>query len=614
MGGLTFIIYVTGTNINIDFINAFTNTKHRGPDNSNILRLSTDNLNNLTSIQQQQVYLRLSKDEINTYKQYNFIFGHHHLSINDKSFNALQPFEDPIPNKLMDYPELRTRPNRRLLCNGEIYNYKQLVNENNFTDKDLSSKSDVEIIMPLYIKYGLKELLTQINGDFAFILTENINTFELHKLNIFVCRDYLGIKPLYYVKQLTNNVILFVSEIKGLPMSIIQNNDYIIEHVIPGTYWSFQDSIMNNNDSFITYYSLNKYKDINMCNINSTQPDILMDIYTTLQNIIKDVVIERFDNSNQPVGILLSGGFDSCLITSILIKYLISINHNFVKYPVHVFTIGDTLGSDDIDCEYAKVFVEFLENKYSIDIHHHIVNINNTSILVDDIQTVIYHLETYDPETVRESIPYHYVLNYIKTYTDVKVLLAGDGLDELGSYEQFENLSDELFQLKSVELLQNMYKFDLLRIDKISNMHGLEIRLPYLDKRLIEYMLTLHPKLRRSGFYSGNKKIDKYLLRKAFEESIYNDIVIPENILWREHSCLCNSFTNYELRLSNYINENLITDDKYNTYLNILLNEGGINMKTIPKNKEEMYYRLIFRKLFPNRDNIVDIFWNTIWN
>ena len=613
MGGLTFIIYVTGTNINIDFINAFVDTKHRGPDDSNIVRLSTDNLNNLSYTQQQQVYLHLTKDQIKTYKQYNFIFGYHRLSINDLSYNALQPFEDPIPYKMIKYSDLRSRPNRRLLCNGEIYNYQQLVTENEFADKDLASNCDVEIIMPMYIKYGLEELLKQINGEFAFIITENLNTYELNKLNIFVCRDYLGMKPLYYVKQARDNLFMFVSEIKGLPKSIIQNNDYSIGHVIPGTYWSFQQSIIDKNDNFIQYYSLDKYKDIANCSITSTQPDILMDVYTNLQNIITQIIIERFNNSHQPVGILLSGGFDSCLITSLLVKYLVSINHDFTQYPVHAFTIGDALGSDDIDCEYAKIFVEFLENKYSIDIHHHIVNINNTNILPSDIEDIIYHLESYDPETVRESIPFHYLLNYIKTQTNVKVLLSGDGLDELGSYEQFETLSDELFQIKSVELLQNMYKFDLLRLDKISNMHSLEIRHPFLDKKFIEYALTLHPKLRRSGFYSTNKKIDKYLLRKTFDKSVYNELLIPDSIIWREHHCLCHSFTNFELRLTNYINDNLISDDKYNTNLDILLHEPGNNIKTIPKNKEEMYYRLIFRKLYPNRDNLVDMFWDNIW-
>jgi hypothetical protein len=57
----------------------------------------------------------------------------------------------------------------------------------------------------------------------------------------------------------------------------------------------------------------------------------------------------------------------------------------------------------------------------------------------------------------------------------------------------------------------------------------------------------------------------------------------------------------------------VITDEEFNTFLNGLLNESNVNMKTIPKNKEEMYYRKIFRKFYSNRDYLVDMFWEDIW-
>ena len=420
-------------------------------------------------------------------------------------------------------------------------------------------------------------------------------------------------RPLYYVKNTENNLFLFVSEIKGLPSHIIQNNSYTIKHVPPGTYWSFQNSIINKNDTFITYYSLDKYKDLNNCIYNSTQPDILMEIYTNLQSLILNSIIDRFTTSHQSVGVLLSGGFDSCLMTSLLVKHLYNNSHDFNTNPIHVFTIGDSLGSDDIDVEYARTFVEFLEKKYSIDIHHHIVNINTIQLLTSDIDKIVYQLETYDPETVRESIPFYYLLNYIKTNTDIKVLLSGDGVDELGSYSIFDNLDDADFQSKSVELLQNMYKFDLLRADKISNMFSMEIRHPFLDKAFIEFMLSLHPKLKRTGFYSSDKtQIDKYILRRTFDSNVNEsgEELLPQSHLWRKHSCLCNSLTNFELRLHNYINDELISDESYNVSLDMLLNESGNNSKTLPKNKEEMYYRLLFRKYYPSRDNLIDTFWD----
>lgn len=183
MGGVSFIIYTNDINVNIDFINAFMSLKHRGPDDSNYLKISTDNLNNLNPSQLQTVQLKLSKDELRNYKQYNFILGYHRLSINDLSFNGTQPFEDPIIHKMLEYPDIRNRPQRQLICNGEIYNYNDLLSEYKFTDKNLSSNSDVEIILPLYIElHDIKDTLNKLDGEYAFILTENIKTFELKKL------------------------------------------------------------------------------------------------------------------------------------------------------------------------------------------------------------------------------------------------------------------------------------------------------------------------------------------------------------------------------------------------------------------------------------------------
>jgi asparagine synthase (glutamine-hydrolysing) len=614
MGGFEFIIHTSDISINIDIINSFMNMKHRGPDDSNYITISTDNLNNLNNVQQQSVQLSLTKDEIRTYKQYNFIFSYHRLCINDISYNASQPFEDPIINKLLSYPELRQRPDRKLLCNGEIYNYIELKDTNEFTDKDLSSNCDVEIILPLYIKNGLEQTLSDINGEYSFILTENIKTFDLSKVNVFVCRDYLGMRPLYYVRNNDMSLCMFVSEIKALPLYILNNLSYTIKHVLPGTYWSFQKSIIQKNDGFIEYFSLDKYKDLELCVNSSTQPDALSDIYKNLQDKITKSIISRFITSDHKVGILLSGGFDSSLMLSIVVKYLVDNNHDFTNNPLNVFTIGDQLAGDDLDCEKSINIVSFLENKYAIDIHHHIINVNCMTVLNSDIDKIIYHLESYEPETVRESLPFYYLLNYIKTKTNVRVLLTGDGLDELGGYENFNNLNDKEFQEKSIKLLQNLCKFDLMRTDRIANMFGLEVRHPYLDKNLIEYILTLHPKLRRPGYYNSEKPpISKYIFRKAFETNVYGSELISYECLWREHYCLCHSLTNFELRLTNYLN-NLISDDEFNTFLNHLLSELNINMKTIPKTKEQMYYRKIFRQFYPNRDYLIDIFWNDLWD
>lgn len=613
MGGITVIIYENNnSNITNDFIKSFMNIKCRGPNDSSYTTLTTVDINQLNTHEYDLMTRNLSKNDIRVYRQYTFILCYHRLCINDTSYNGSQPFEDPIITKLGKYKDLSIRPKRQLLCNGEIYNYAELIGTNNFDDHDLQSTCDVEIILPMYIKYGLSEMLNQLNGDYAFVLTENINTYKLNTVNVYAARDFLGIKPLYIVKNAELNFIMFISEIKALPFHIIKNPSYYIEQIPPGCYWSFA------NNNFTTFYDLSQFSDVANCQITSTSPDSLMSIYFNINSILTESIVSRYTSTDKPIGILLSGGFDSCIITSILIEYMINTQHyNFDinKNNFEIFTIGDNLNSEiDLDVSYAKRFVQFLEDKYSIDIVHHIVYVNEIEILASDIEKIIYHLETYEPETIRESIPYYYLFKYIYANTNVKVLLSGDGVDELCGYHNFNDLDDILFQQKSVDLLKNMCKYDLLRSDRLSNTFSLEVRFPFLDKVFIEYILNLHPKLKRQGYYSNEHlPVNKYIIRKSFESTINNGITLLEHdILWRSHNCICESLTNFELRLNNFLNESMTTID-FNNSLTNLLSEQNINSNTLPKTKQEMYYRLIFRKFYPNRDYLIKKFWDDLW-
>jgi asparagine synthase (glutamine-hydrolysing) len=632
MGGLEFILY-KDFNLSIDFIKAFNNMKSRGPNETTINTYSTNNISNLNTRELNQVYSNLTRNDIATYIQWNFALYYHRLIINDTTFNASQPFTDPIKfmiNKTKldgSSNDLKLRPVRNLICNGEIYNYKDLIEQFNLNEFDLSSNCDVEIILPLYIKdydsnisvdQCLIKALNLIDGDYSFVLTENINTYVLNSVNCFAVRDPFGVKPLYYIKNITNNIYIFISELKGLPINIIKNVSYDINYVLPGNYWSFQNTIRHSNinstsGDFIEYYSIEHYNDLNNCIINKTDPDTLNSIYEYITTIIEDNVISRYKNSNKPLGVLLSGGLDSCIITALLVKYLVSINNDFTLNPLHIFTVGDSLGDDDLDNIYAKKLIEFLEQKYNIVLDHHMININEIEVLASDINSIIYALETYDPTTVRDSIPFFYMLKYISENTNIKALLTGDGLNQLCGYRQFKDLDNLTFQQKSVKLLKNMHKYSLLRTDRISGNFGLEIRQPFINKTFIEYMLSIHPKIKRDISYSNDDStITKYIIRKAFENSIYGEVLLPDIHLWRRQSRISDSLTNFNLRLTKYFEEN-ITDSMYNTNM-LILNTENQNQNTLPKNKEEIYYRIFFRNNFPNRDYLVNMFWTDIWN
>jgi asparagine synthase (glutamine-hydrolysing) len=632
MGGIEFLIYCK-QNIGIDFIKGFMKIKHRGQDDSNYFSESTVDINSLSQQQMSQVQYILSRAEITQYIQYNFIYAYHRSAITDITYNATQPFNDPILNminldnadrmkNINEFKNIANRPNRKLMCNGEIYNYSDLIETNNFSVKDIQSNCDVEVILPLYIK-NLKEIgdaeesiiqtVNQLKGEFSFVLTENVNTFVLSSINTFIARDFLGIRPLYYIYNTNNNFWLFVSEIKAIPNFIINNSNYTIKQLPPGSIWSFQKVLETGNpDSIIKYYDINKFRNLESCTINKTDPDTINEIYTNIVKLVTDNVLIRYKHTQRPIGFLLSGGFDSSILISIIMNYLSSLETvDQPIQPIQLFTMGDSLGSDDIDIEYAKELVSYLEDKYpQIHIEHHIVYVNNIEILTSDIETVIYHLESYEPEMVRESIPYYYLFKYISEKTDVKILITGDGMDEQCGYSEFNNLDDSTFQTKSVDLFEHLCEYDALRLDKISNAFGLETRQPYLDKDFVEYMLSIHPKIKKSQIYSNTEEpIEKYIIRKAFE--VENNF-LPENILWRRAHCVCESLTNFELRLSNYFNDYL-SDQEYDSYLEFLMTIPGVNMKTLPTTKEELYYRKTFENIFPNRSYLVPLFWSHLW-
>lgn len=609
MGCLYFMLYnSTVQTMNIEFIKSFMKMKHRGLNGTEFNIINTPNI---SLANQDLVRSILSKREIAEYRTHTFITGYHRMSINDTSKDGMQPFEDPIVHKMRYYPDLRNRPKRTLICNGEIYNYKELKEKENFTNCDLQSNSDVEIILPMYIRYGIDETLKKLNGDYSFVLTENLNTFDLKNINIFAVRDLLGTKPLYMIKNKKFLFYMFISELKGIPDEILKDDSYIIQEVPPGTYWSYKNSIIDKNqDEFIRYVKLDYYRNLDNCIINTTDPDTLSNLYNNIKTKLTHAVVSRYNSSDVPIGVLLSGGFDSSIILGILIYYLYCNNHDFKNIPIHAFTIGN-LDSDDV--KSAIKCVEFLENQYEIDIIHHIVDVDlNINKIIERIDNVIYNLETYDPYTIRTSIPYTYLFDYIKNKTNAKVLLTGEGLDELCGYHQLFNGNDNLFQNKSIDLLENMNKFDLLRCDKLASFYNLELRHPFLDTSFIEYILSMHPKLKIPQVYNSNgDRIEKYIVRKSFDFSTNDIFYLDSDILWRDIGDIRNCFGELNILLNDYFEKFYTDKDLYNYIVN---NTNETLTLIQPNTKEEMHYKIIFNNKFGFLAKTVSTFWTSIIN
>jgi len=601
MGAIYFVIYdIKNPPKNLDFISQFTKSKHRGQDSTNIV---TDINPSLSKIDQHIIKYTLSKKEILEYKQFSFISGFHRMKINDLSLSANQPFESPPYHKISEYPDLKSQPKRTLLCNGEIYNYNELKGQENFNDKHLVSDCDVEILLPMYDKYGLEDTLKKINGDYSFILTENLNTFILKNINIFAVRDIFGSKPLYMVENKNISFYMFVSELKSIPIQMFTDNNYTIKEVPPGTYWSFQNSVIKkSNVDFIRYSDWNFYKNLDNCKFHSKDPENLSNIYSNIRNMLTSSVIERYSLSNQPVGILMSGGFDSSIILSILINYLVSINHNFLEHPIYTFTIGD---KNNLDVQNALKTIEYLEQQHNIDIKQHIVTLNDLKhTYLDNMNELVYKIETYDVNSLKQSLPYIYLFNYIQKYTNVKILLTGEGLDELCGYQQLFKKSDNYYQEKSLKLIKYLSKFNLSNIDKLSGHYGLEVRHPFLNRDFVEYILQIHPLLKRPQIFNYSRKtIEKYIIRKAFDTEINNTKYLNDETLWRPLQCISKSIKNTDY-LENI--DNMYSDTFFNNYINRIEHNK-------PKTKEQMHFQIIYNKYFPHTYDLLPLYYSELF-
>ena len=223
--------------------------------------------------------------------------------------------------------------------------------------------------------------------------------------------------------------------------------------------------------------------------------------------------------------------------------------------------------------------------------------------MLDALETVIYEIETYDTTTIRASVGQYMVSKWISENTDIKVVIVGDISDELTSgYLYFHNSPDENFSHReNIKLLDTIHYFDVLRADRGTASHDLEVRVPYGSKQLIEYYLSIEPKLRvpKNG-------VEKWLLRNSYK----NTNILPDEILFRTKEAFSDGISSNEKSWFEIIQDkvNLSMSDRY---FNSKKTNYNINQ---PKTKEALYYREIFDKYYINQDHIIPFYWMPNWD
>ncbi|QSB26163.1 asparagine synthase B [Flavobacterium sp. CLA17] len=424
---------------------------------------------------------------------------------------------------------------------GEIYNYQELKN-GLLKEYTFRTKSDSEVIVHLYEEFGY-DFCNKLDGDFAFVIIDGDDYIA--------GRDPLGVKPLYYGLD-ERGRIYFSSEMKP-----IADQCKTFSTFPPGHYYTPKTG-------FVKYYQP-EYEDYEKA---SHDLDLSL-IRETLTEAVRKRLM-----GDLPVGVLLSGGLDSSLISSIAARLLAGSGKK-----IQSFSIG--LNADAPDNKIARKAAEFLGTE-----HHEIHFSVQEGIEV--LEKIIQNIETYDVISVRASVPM-FILSKAIAEKGIKAILSGEGADEIfGGHLYFRNApSTEGFQKETIERVQKLFTADLLRADKSTMANGIETRVPFLDKDFLDANMLIKPEEKQPKTYDG---IEKYILRKAFDtpENPY----LPTEVLWRQKEQFSDG-VGY-----NWIDELIaycatqVTDQQLE----------GANAEfpyNSPTTKEAYLYRSIFHKHYP---------------
>ena len=551
------------------------------------------------------------RDSNGIFRNDDIFLGHHRLSIIDTSNKSDQPMK--VGNYI-------------IIFNGIIYNYIDLRNALIAKGHVFNSSGDTEVILKMFIEYG-NNCVNHLDGVFSFCI------YDTTKKNIFLARDRFGIKPLYY--SINEKHIVFSSSAKGIinyknnkqinPIAL--NYQFTLHSVVPAPHTIISGinklepgCTMTISKSGKKY--INKYFDIEKIEISNLSD---IEIIEKSKFLLNEAIKKRLEVADVPVGILLSGGLDSSLITAISKKY---------KEKISTYSIGFNSVNEEIGNEfyYSDIVSKHFKTKHSK------YNISNDE-LYEKLDSVIEDMS--EPMFSQDSSAFYLLAQ--KVSQSKKVVLSGQGADEVfGGYFWYEKIMNEK-NLTDIELIskfyldrnfksyknainenyvhdnfvvndikdrcQNMssnlttldkvFRLEMSmfiiddpvkRIDNMTMSHALEARVPFLDRDLVEFMLSVK---------ASNKinKASKYYLKKISEEYLNNDIVYRDKFYFPVPplKILKDKFYNYCKEI--LTSENAQDRGLYNReYINKLIKEPNNNFTNINGN-ELWHFTLLERWL-----------------
>ncbi len=513
--------------------------KHRGPDASGYIVFNT------------------IEDSINNKNKFNIFLGHRRLSIIDLSKMANQPMNE--------------EHEVWITYNGEIFNYLELREELKKDGFEFKTNSDTEVILKIYRRYG-EEGFNKFNGMWAFAI------LDLKNKKVVLSRDRFSIKPLYYLQ--CNGKFYFASEIKQL-LSLGEkeiNKDVMFKYIEQGLLDYNEETFFQNihkvppKHNLIIYLESKQIKKKKYWDYSITQEHNTLNFNEVLEKF-RELFIDSVKirlRSDVKIGALVSGGLDSSSIATVA--------SSFNKEGFYTYSIISR------NKKYSEEkFIDILSQSKKIPNRKVLFEFGNKDLFINYMYKVLYHND--EPFGGFSAVAQYMALEALKNNSDIKVVLSGQGGDEiLMGYLKyfFFNLKKLIEQkaflkafsqliasfikrtivwqfklsearryipilikkspktflkikgtLESVWNVESLISRQILDIDKYSvpalthyedrnsMAHSLEIRLPFLDHRLVNFVLSLPPSLKLNSGWS------KYILRKSMHE-------LPFKIRWRK--------------------------------------------------------------------------------
>jgi len=309
-----------------------------------------------------------------------------------------------------------------------------------------------------------------------------------------LAQDPIGIEPLYY--GCVDDKMYFASELGAMTLAGVEE-----AHEFPaGHYYT-------PGHGSVQCYEIPEIQDHLLTGVEETCKLIRE---TFAQAVGKRLLADKEIH----VGSFCSGGIDSSLVAALTAD---DIPH------LHTFAVGmkDESGEESDDLKASRIAAAHIGST-----HHELIF--TAEQYYETLPIVIKKLESYDPSLVRCAVPCYFTCKLAADY--VTVVLTGEGADELfAGYHYMKHYPVDLLNKEARRCIGNLHNINLQRADRMGMYFSLELRVPFLDVAMIDLSMKIPPELKIRESEKVGDTIEKWILRKAFEDTNH----LPDEILWR---------------------------------------------------------------------------------